>query len=306
MTTQATSRSPEKSTTVRSFALTATQTAFRGLGRVAPGLAVRTAAQLFFKTRRFPSKPGETDALVDAAPGRLELHGRSLAAWVWPARGEERGSVLLVHGWNGRATQLGGFVAPLREAGYRVVAFDNVGHGRSAGASADLVSLAEGLLAVNAAYGPFDGIVAHSLGGPATTLALVAGLETDRVVLIASPFSAGNAISYFIEQVGLDRAFEPLLRKRIERRVGVRVDELSAAHLGPFVKPPVLVIHDRNDREIPHENGVRLAWSFPDARLRSTDGLGHQRILRDADVIDHAVSFITAEQIATQEMRGVS
>lgn len=283
-----------------------TQNAFKGLGRVAPRLAVRTAEQLFFKTRRFDPKPGELETLTDATPVRLDLHGQSLATWVWPAHGRERGTVALVHGWNGRATQLGAFVSPLRDAGYRVVAFDNIGHGRSAGGSANLVSMAEALLVVAKEHGPFDGVIAHSMGGPVTSLAIIAGLQAKRLSFISPPFSASKMVEWFVSTVGLDRKLEPLLRKRIERRVGVKIDELSADHVGAFVKQPVLVIHDRNDREISYDDGVQVAWSLSDARLRSTEGLGHQRILRDADVVNDAVTFVTAQQDKEEKERGVS
>ena len=39
-------------------------------------------------------------------------------------------------------------------------------------------------------------------------------------------------------------------------------------------------------------DGVQLADAWPIADLHSTDGLGHQRILRDPDVIAEVVDFV--------------
>jgi hypothetical protein len=51
-------------------------------------------------------------------------------------------------------------------------------------------------------------------------------------------------------------------------------------------------VHDRADREIPYDAAERLVASWPQADLVSTDGLGHQRILRDADVIALVAMFV--------------
>ena len=48
---------------------------------------------------------------------------------------------------------------------------------------------------------------------------------------------------------------------------------------------PTLVVHDRGDRQTPYADAVRLVASLPDARLVTTDGLGHRRILKDAAVV---------------------
>ena len=53
------------------------------------------------------------------------------------------------------ATQLAGMVAPLLLRGRRVVAFDLGGHGQSTGRNATAVSLAEDILAIDDAMGPF-------------------------------------------------------------------------------------------------------------------------------------------------------
>jgi len=47
--------------------------------------------------------------------------------------------------------------------------------------------MARAVSAVGAASGPVHGIIAHSVGCAATTVALTRGLEAGRAVLIASP-----------------------------------------------------------------------------------------------------------------------
>ena len=59
---------------------------------------------------------------------------------------------------------------------------------------------------------------------------------------------------------------------------------------------PLLIVHDRRDRETSYDDSVELAqtWAGP-ARLISTDGLGHRRILSDQQVVDEVVRFVSAD-----------
>ena len=54
---------------------------------------------------------------------------------------------------------------------------------------------------------------------------------------------------------------------------------------------PCLVIHDTIDLFIPHEEGRDLVAAWPGARLVTTRGLGHHRIMSDPDVVSAAVAF---------------
>jgi pimeloyl-ACP methyl ester carboxylesterase len=56
--------------------------------------------------------------------------------------------------------------------------------------------------------------------------------------------------------------------------------------------PPTLVVHDRDDNEVAHDEADRLVASWPQADLVSTTGLGHHRILREADVVGLLALFV--------------
>jgi pimeloyl-ACP methyl ester carboxylesterase len=57
---------------------------------------------------------------------------------------------------------------------------------------------------------------------------------------------------------------------------------------------PLLVIHDRDDQDTLWSEGAALADAWPGARMMSTEGLGHRRILREPSVIEAAAEFVTA------------
>ncbi len=94
--------------------------------------------------------------------------------------------MLLVHGWEGRGSQLGAFVEPLVRAGLSVVAFDAPGHGDSPGRRLYLTDMADAIIDVERAVGPLHAIVAHSFGAAAVLLAHQRGaVDAARSVMIA-------------------------------------------------------------------------------------------------------------------------
>ena len=60
----------------------------------------------------------------------------------------------------------------------------------------------------------------------------------------------------------------------------------------------LMVIHDKEDRFVPYCEGAELANAWPEGRLMTTFGLGHHRILRDCDVVNAAVDFVSEASLA--------
>ena len=89
--------------------------------------------------------------------------------------------MLLVHGWNGRATQLYRFITPLQQQGYRVLGFDAPAHGHSSGNHTNLAEVSNVILEISRIYGGFHCIVAHSIGGLASLMATIEGAVTNNI-----------------------------------------------------------------------------------------------------------------------------
>ena len=54
---------------------------------------------------------------------------------------------------------------------------------------------------------------------------------------------------------------------------------------------PTLVVHDRGDSINRFADGQAYCEAIGDAQLLATDGLGHRRILKDAQVIGRVAIF---------------
>ena len=280
----------KNSTNVRSipWSLRALRAGFQTLGGAAPGLAAGFAERMFLTARRHPRPAWEHEMIERARPFQVPWGEGSLRGWSW---GEGR-TIVLVHGWEGRGAQLGAFVEPLVEAGFRVVTFDGPGHGDSSGSRASIVDFADALDRVIDAVGPVHGIVAHSMGAASTTLAMSRRLRASRLVFVAPPvdfrdFSRAFAAMFAVPASVIDR-----VHRRLEARHDCRIDEIHGARLAPRIQAPLLVVHDEGDKEVPWRDGKTLVDAWPGALLHTTSGLGHRRVLKAPEVIGAAITFL--------------
>lgn len=281
--------SRENSTNVRSqMAPAPLRAALAVLGRLAPGAAGAVAERLFLTPPRPPAPAREREALAGARPFEVPLGRIALRAW----RLGEGPGVLLCHGWGGRGAQLLPLGAPLLEAGLSLVTFDGPAHGRSGGRLASVPAFADAIAAV-ADRGGTRAAVAHSMGGAALALALLRGLRLDAGVVVGTPRSPARFLHAFEEAVGLAPPARDQVRARLARRLGSDVDGLDLPRLAAGAPPvPLLVIHDREDAEVPFADGADIAAAWPGAQLMATEGLGHRRILRDPAVAGAAAAFV--------------
>jgi pimeloyl-ACP methyl ester carboxylesterase len=262
---------------------------FRVLDKTAPGLGGRWAYWLWFRTHRFPEPHREQRYRIAAQQIPFEHGGKSLAVYAWG----EGPTVLITHGWNGRATQLWGFIDPLVEAGFRALGFDMPAHGHSAGKSTDLYKMAEAMRVVADEFGPVHGVIAHSLSNAALVMALRDGLNANKVVCISPPAHTTWMVKSYADALELSPKMQARLCELFERDYGTQVwKQTSAGENVNGLSVPALVIHDKDDHEVPWEQGEVIARNWPGARFLSTESLGHRRLLRNRQVIAETVEFL--------------
>lgn len=266
--------------------------AFAVLGRVAPGLAAALALDLFFTPRGRRGSGRANDFLAAARRFEVSAGGQRVAAWSWG----DGPAVYLVHGWAGAGRQLAAFGPPLLAGGFRVVAFDAPGHGASAGRRSSILHFAGALQEVVAREGRAHAVIAHSLGAAAVVRALTQGLEAGRAVFVGPTGGPSDWAARFRRDLGVPLHVMASMRARSERWLGASWDDFDIPKLARAQSTPLLVIHDRDDAEVPWSDGAAIAAAWPGARLVTTAGLGHRRILRDERVVDLAASFVRGEE----------
>lgn len=283
-------KSEENSTTVRKKPLAArvAGAALRTIARVDRHAAAKVAADLFMRTRRGTPSERSRAQLALLRPFTVQAPIGRLAGWY----AGDGPPVYLLHGWNGRGTQLTSFVTPLVSAGFRAVLFDAAGHGDSDGDRAHIGLFRDSLAAVVALQGRPAGVIAHSLGAAASAhLASRGGLADAPLVLVGTAGDPSQWVRTHLGGAGLlDGEVGEAMRARLQELTGIALDDIPLSRLAP--RQPVLFVHDLHDEDTSYAGAAPLAALWPDARLVTTEGLGHTRVLRDPAVVATAVRFL--------------
>ncbi|UOQ64703.1 alpha/beta fold hydrolase [Hymenobacter volaticus] len=258
--------------------------------------AFRSTWRLFTTPRRLPVKAWEASALAKAQSHSVQAGSGRVAYYEWNATGGR--TVLLVHGWEHRASFWGSMAAGLVAAGYRAVALDGPAHGASEGQRATLVSFAGAIQAVADAIGPVYAVVAHSFGAACTAGVPVQFKQPDggklpRLVLMSAPSSTRNVAERFADLLRLPHSVVDHMARFIQQQFNRKAESFSLVEAGRHL--PVqraLLLHDRHDLNVPFTDAEAIAASWPALDFRATSGLGHNRIMRDSGVLAQVVEFL--------------
>lgn len=264
------------------------------LSKVAPSLAFQQAWRVFCTPRRLPARDWEASVLAEARQRTVAYETGPVAVYEWgPAAAP---AVVLVHGWELRASFWRAWVGPLLAAGHRVVALDGPAHGASGGQRTTLTDFGGAVQTVVDTVGEVRAIVAYSFGA-----ASVAGMPVrlrdeaalPRLVLVSAPVSPRAVAQRFVDFLHLPPTMVEQFARHIQQTTGRTADSFGAAVAGPRSgAEKVLVLHDEEDEIVPFAEGRQIVAAWPGAVLHATRGLGHNRILRDATVVQTAVAFI--------------
>lgn len=206
--------------------------------------------------------------------------------------GKSDKKILLVHGWSGRGTQLYKIADELLGIGYSTISFDAPGHGKSPGNRSIMTDFISIILEINKQEGPFEVAIGHSLGGMSVLNAIKQGLKVNQAVVIGSGDIVEDIIDDFVAKLKLNPNISTQLRLHFEKKYGEKMNNYSAYLAAAETIIPVLVIHDKNDFEVPVKAGINIHKHLKNGELLLTEGLGHRKILGNDDVLEKIIQFI--------------
>ncbi|MEU3921392.1 alpha/beta hydrolase [Streptomyces sp. NPDC029004] len=269
--------------------------ALNSISRVSGRLAGAGTFTLFhMPLTRSTLRSAERELFEAARIGRVTVNGKSAVTYLW---GNGERPVLLVHGWQSRGSRFSDFIPGLLDRGYSVVTFDAPGHGDATGRSTTILEYRDILSELHEQYGDFEALVAHSMGALGSFFALKHGVRVGKIVTI-SPVCD---FSYLIEEFSSALNLRPRLKAQLGGEIDKKLFPTLPVDRTPFsvvdttadITSPILVIHDVDDDRIEAAQGRRLAGAFgTQARLITTNGLGHRRILGDPEVVRSVLDFV--------------
>ena len=259
-----------------------------------PALAVYSAHRLFHSPVNSKRKNQNEKQIVTPEKFFIHLDDKTrLQAYRWGRQQDP--AVLLVHGWSTTTRSMTNFLDLLLKNNYQVISYDALRHGESGGKFSDLAGWADSVHAVMKTIGDVECIVAHSFGTAAVTVASKLDLKTKKLVFI-SPIADMSAVAHKVgKHLGIPmkiidkmHAYTWKHNKKSFTKYGKDWEALLQSNF----KVPTLIFHDKEDREISIEHSELLCKRWPWAKLITTEGLGHRKILDDEAVATRVLTFI--------------
>lgn len=224
----------------------------------------------------------------------VQLEGKSIPVYLWG----DGPLVVMMHGWSGSGVQFRKLVPGLVKAGYRVASFDAPAHGANPGKHSHLLEFVESLLAIQQQIGEMYTLMAHSLGGMAAVSATQRGLDVQQMVLFAPHLDVDEMHKSYSEVLNLNSRLSDRFRDKIgQRMAGI----LGVEEVWTIFTPESLLkdsrfrgvlIYDADDEEIPQAQFKAVALHWQGSEVIETEGLGHNRILKDDKVINKVLAFM--------------
>ena len=219
-------------------------------------------------------------------------------------------TIICIHGWEGRGTNFFKFIPKLTQKGFRVLAPDFPLHGKTSGTETGCHVFGYALNCIlNYIQTPAIFLVHSLINGATCTNYYLSDEKTRNQIKgfagLGVPDKFTDYIVNFGKLVGLDDYTCNLFLDKNSERLGIDVHFFVVSNTIKYFNYPCLIVHDEKDKEIPiewAENSSKFIqekyqkYKIGDKEylcFHRTSGLGHRRIIRDDNVVDVVVDFIS-------------
>ncbi len=275
---------------------------FKLFSIASPSFTAKIAWPLFCKPRirKKPLSKTELMLVQQARQYSIDSEDYKIAVYEWrnsdnPEPGK---TVLLTHGWGGHALNFSYIIVKLIKAGFNVVAYDSPAHGKSSGNKTNLMHNTKALLSVCERIPYVHALVGHSFGAMANAYALELSDDSkklpnmNKLILIAGPNKLSDIFASFAQVMGLSNGVLNIFHQKLESIAQRNIESMSTVEFLRNYDGETLVIHDQNDRIVPHKEAEIIANEVMSSSLYTTSEYGHFRVLSAKNVINKILDFI--------------
>lgn len=261
------------------------------LQTISPKWAARFAAKLFTTPlkHKIPKREMKMDSHSQQSLLFIPKINKKIVVYEY---GNFEWKVLLVHGWSGRGTQLFKCADELLEKGYGIISFDAPGHGKSGSSTTIMPEFIACILEIQKQFGPFEFAIGHSLGGMSIINAVKRGLLIKKAAIIGSGDLIQDILERFVEAIQLEPKIAVMMKQQFESKRGEKMEDYATSIAAKEVSIPVLIVHDKDDVEVPVSCAENIHTNLVNSTLFITERLGHRKILGNEKVINEILLFL--------------
>jgi alpha-beta hydrolase superfamily lysophospholipase len=275
------------------LAITYYRTKIQTIGLVSPKKAAEMAYELFCTPRKSRKKLKEPPLFHKSEKLSLVVDGITLSGFRFAPSLPNGKKILILHGFSSYSYKFEKYISLFKKQGFEVIAFDAPAHGLSEGKLINALIYKYAILKMEENFGPFYGLMGHSLGGLAGSLAFQEFSQQSerRLVLIAPAINTQRAIDHFFSIIITDEKIKGAFEQLIKELTHLPIEEIALSHAIKNIEAPILWVHDKEDTICLFEDLVPIMEEKPaHIQFHITEGFGHSRVYKEASVsstIDH-------------------
>jgi pimeloyl-ACP methyl ester carboxylesterase len=259
------------------------------LAYVNPELLKRKGYELFCNPFSKKVQPHHLVFLQTAEMFNFNFEEKKMQAYKW---GSGSKKVILMHGWASNTFRWRKIIEKLIQDDFTVYAFDAPGHGLSEGKLLNLLIYKNCLEVFLKKVGKIDYAIAHSVGGFTLQYMLydnkTSGIK--KAVVMGAPGEADDFFVFYKELLSLSKKSIRLIIEQFENKLGNQPSFFSAKKFAKEIDIPVLLIHDKYDKDTNPNYTEQLSKLIKNNTLIMTEGLGHN--LKSKELDNQIIDFI--------------
>jgi len=250
--------------------------------------AAKKAINLFASPRKGRYNDEQKRIIDSAFYEEIKYNNMNIATYRWVGKGK---TILLAHGWESNTSRWAYILEDLKSQGYNIVALDAPAHGRSDGKQFNAILYSEFINVVAKKFQP-DVLIGHSVGGMSSVFYMHKYQlpSLNKMILLGAPAHFTGVFERYKSMMGFNKKISKGLDTIIIERFGQPVSYFSVANFTASIEAKGLVIHDKNDRIIPYEDGQLIANRYKNSEFITTTGYGHG--LKDPSLTPKIIEFI--------------
>lgn len=270
------------------------------LQTISPKLAVRQVDKLMSTPRIRKLRENEEKVLDTAKTSVVKFKQFDIQQYEWGLQNDRR--AILIHGWEGQAGNFAALVEPLLAMGFRILAFDAPGHGRSSKGKTDLFEFVD-FLAAEIRQFQAEIVISHSFGSVQTSQIFRNNqdLSVPKWFAITTPFRYRDRIEQMSAFFGLSDKVLAKLIQNIETQIGEPIDHFSMDYYADTLRnvEDILIVHSKTDRIIPIEAARKTHQALAQSKMIELDGMGHYAILWSKEVRNILQDYLSPVPVKT-------
>lgn len=245
---------------------------------LAPKHAKNTARKLLLTPARTQPKNAEPTGLVKGEVSSKEgvLKTYQLGSGpVW----------VLTHGWSGSASQFYPLMEHIASRGYTALAYDHPGHGQSGGVYGHIPAFVHGLEAILDSVDEVAGLVGHSMGTASSIECHHKKLADKPFLLIAPVLDYLDNLFGSVARSGYSMRLFNAVVSEVEEEYRYPIQSVDPYNKLKLRSASTIIVHDEGDRFTKFSVSQRAAEEMPNVTLVATQGQGHGRVMKCAEVM---------------------